>query len=348
MAPEQVRGEPADLRSDLFAFGATPYEMVSGRRAFHAPTSAETMGAILNSDPPPMSAASRAIPPALERIVRHCLEKDPKERYQSAHDLAFHLQGLLDPAEAGSEGARPSKATRLARWLVPATLVFGLGGGLLVGKPIWTNDGAAPPSFHRVTFRSGFVWSARFGPDGRTIVYGASWAGGPLEVFSTRPESPESRPLNLSNSNILSISQAGEMAVLLHADYAGGWAYRGTLARLPLEGGAPREVLNGVLWADWSPREGDLVVVREWKEKRRLEYPIGKPLYQTVGTIREPRFSPSGDLIAFLDHPIFGDDRGSVATVDRSGKVTRLTDVWKSIQGLAWAPRGNEIWFTAA
>jgi len=348
MAPEQVRGEPADHRSDLFAFGAILYEMASGRRAFQAPTSAETMSAILNSDPPPMDSGSRPVPPALERIARHCLEKDPKERYQSAHDLAFHLQGVLDPADTGSGRARSGTAVRIARWLVPATLVLGLAGGLFIGKPIWTNGAAAPPSFHRLTFRSGFVWSARFGPDGRTIVYGASWGGGPLEVYSTRPESPESRSLDLANSNILSISQSGEMAVLLHADYAGGWAYRGTLARLPLEGGAPREILNGVLWADWAPREGDLAVVREWSGKRRLEYPIGTPLYETAGTIREPRFSPSGDLIAFLDHPIFGDDRGSVAIVDRAGKVARLTGVWKSIQGLAWAPRGNEIWFTAA
>jgi Tol biopolymer transport system component len=227
-------------------------------------------------------------------------------------------------------------------------LVTGVAGGIFVGRPIWTNDAAAPPSFHRVTFRSGFVWSARFGPDGRTIVYSASWGGGPLEVYSTRPESPESRSLDLSNSNILSISQSGEMAVLLHAEYARGWAYHGTLARLPLEGGAPREILNGVLWADWAPRGGDLTVVRDLGGKRRLEYPIGTPLYETVGTIREPRFSPSGDLIAFLEHPILGDDRGSVAIVDRSGKVARLTGVWKSIQGLAWAPRGNEIWFTAA
>jgi eukaryotic-like serine/threonine-protein kinase len=348
MAPEQVRGETADHRADLFAFGAILYELASGRRAFHAPTSAETMSAILNSDPLPMSSASRPVPPALERIVRHCLEKDPRERYQSAHDLAFHLQGLLDSADAGSGRTPAGAAARLARWAVPAAVVIGLGGGLLVGKPIWIREAAAPPSFHRVTFRSGFVWSARFAPDGRTIVYSASWAGGPLETFSTRPESPESRSLGLSNSNILSISQSGEMAVLVHANYVGGWAYQGTLARLPLEGGAPREILNGVLWADWAPRGGDLAVARQWGGKCRLEYPIGTPLYETAGMIREPRFSPSGDRIAFLDQLTSTDDRGAVAILDRSGKVTRLTGLWKSVQGLCWALNGNEIWFTAA
>ncbi|MGH7681556.1 MAG: hypothetical protein ACRENN_06170, partial [Candidatus Eiseniibacteriota bacterium] len=163
-----------------------------------------------------------------------------------------------------------------------------------------------------------------------------------------RPESPESRPLNLVNANILAISSSGELAVLIGAEYAGGWAYRGTLARLPLEGGAPREILHDVTWADWAPHGDDLAVVREEGGKRRLEYPIGKLLYESAGSVLEPRFSPDGALIAFLDHPIFGDDRGGVAVVDRAGHVRRLTGGWKSIQGLAWGPNGKDLWFTAA
>jgi eukaryotic-like serine/threonine-protein kinase len=351
MAPEQVRGEPADHRSDIFAFGAILYEMVAGRRAFQAPTQAETMTAILRSDPPPMASPGRNVPSSLERIVRHCLEKDPRERYQSAHDLAFQLESALDPGEdERARRAAVAKRSPWVRWAAPAALLAGITGGLLVGPPRWLRPPDKPPAFHRVTFRPGFAWSGRFAPDGRTIVYSAAWGEAPLEVFSTRPESPESRSLGLSNASILSISRSGEMAVLLNAQYAGGWAYRGTLARLPLEGGAPREILDGVLWADWEPKGRDLAVVRdsEGKDKRRLEYPIGTVLYETSGTIREPRFSPSGDLIAFLDHPIFGDDRGSVAVVDRSGRMRRLTGVWKSIQGIAWAPDGKEVWFTAA
>ena len=346
MAPEQVRGEPADHRSDLFAFGCILYEMISGRRAFRALTAAETMTQILRSDPSPMAAPGR-VPFALERLVSHCLEKDQATRYQSAHDLAFQLEGALDPSDEERErraaGARP-----WLRWVAPAALLAGLAGGLLAGPPRWLRPPDKPPEFHRITFRPGFAWSGRFAPDGRTIVYSAAWGEAPLEIYSTRPESPESRSLGLTNASILSISKSGEMAVLLNATYGGGWAYRGTLARLPLEGGAPREVLDSVLWADWEPGGRDLAVVRVSGGERRLEYPIGKVLYKTAGTIAQPRFSPQGDLIAFLDQPIFGDDRGTVAVVDRSGKVRHLTGVWKSIQGTAWARGGKEVWFTAA
>jgi Tol biopolymer transport system component len=349
MSPEQVRGEPADHRSDIFSLGAILYELVCGRRAFKAPTGAETMAAILNAEPEPLSSDSRPVSPSVERIIRHCLEKDPRERYQSAHDLAFHLKGALELVDGRGEGAAGAASTkRPLLWAALGVMLAGVAAGIFVGRPVWTSSRPQPPAFHRLTFRSGFVWSARFAPDGRTVVYSAAWGDRPLEIFSTRPESPESRPLDLANASILSVSSSGELAVLLGAEYAGGWSYRGTLARLPLEGGAPREILHRVLWADWAPRTDQLAVVREEGGKRRLEYPIGRVLYQSAGSIREPRFSPDGETIAFLDHPIFGDDRGYVAVVDRGGKVRRLTKAWESIQGIAWGPNGKDVWFTAA
>ena len=349
MSPEQVRGGSADHRSDIFSLGAILYELISGRRAFKAPTGAETMAAILNADVAPLSSEARPVPAPLERIVRHCLEKDPRERYQSARDLSFQLKGTLEAVDgrAGDSSSGAAGRGRAFR-ITTAALLLGIAAGILVGRPIWTSTRPEPPAFHRLTFRSGFVWAARFAPDGRTVVYSAAWGIKPLEVFSTRPESPESRPLNLANANILSISSSGELAVLLGAEYAGGWAYKGTLARLPLEGGAPREILRNVTWADWKPGGDDLVVVRDEGGKRRLEYPVGKLLFESAGSIIEPRFSADGTQIAFLDHPIFGDDLGGVSVVDRGGRVRHLTQGWKSIQGLAWAPNGKDLWFTAA
>ncbi|MBV9624953.1 MAG: PD40 domain-containing protein [Acidobacteria bacterium] len=138
------------------------------------------------------------------------------------------------------------------------------------------------------------------------------------------------------------------MAVLLNSKAIGTWVSMGTLARAPLVGGAPREVLEQVQWADWSPDGNNLAVVRDYGGRNRLEFPIGKSLYETGGWIGHPRFSPKGDWIAFLDHPVQGDDRGSVALVDKAGHRKTLSTEWYTIQGLAWSGDGHEIWFTAS
>jgi serine/threonine protein kinase len=103
MSPEQVRGERADHRADIFAFGAIFYEMLTGKRAFQKPTAAETLAAILNEEPPPFSQTGLEIPPGPERIARRCLEKNREERFQSASDLAFAVQALSDPEAASTK-----------------------------------------------------------------------------------------------------------------------------------------------------------------------------------------------------------------------------------------------------
>ncbi len=133
-----------------------------------------------------------------------------------------------------------------------------------------------------------------------------------MEVFSTRVGGPESRPLGLSSTGVLAVSSAGELAISLGCEL--NWAEcRGTLARMPLAGGAPREVLEDVFYADWAPDGKNLAVVRPVEGRFRLEYPIGKVLYESPGWITYPRVSPKGDRIAFLDHPTLGEDDGSVA-----------------------------------
>ena len=343
MSPEQVRGKPADARSDIFSFGAILYEALSGKRAFRGESAADTMSAILTKEPPDLSETNRTIAPGLERLVRHCLEKNPEERFHSAHDLAFDLQALSGesgsaarPASAPGLSARRRVSVRAAVAAVLGAAILAAGGVLLSRKP------APPPTFQRLSFRRGLVWSARFAPDGQTIVYGAAWDGAPIELFSARAKSPESRPLGFGSADVLAISPQGEMAISLNRHFLIGWESSGTLAQVPLSGGAPREILENVSEAGWSPDGKTLAIAHEVGGKYRLEFPIGKVLYETAGWISLIRIAPQGDRIAFIDHPSRGDSIGSLAIVDLAGKKTILFA--RGGQGLAWVPSGKEIW----
>jgi serine/threonine protein kinase/Tol biopolymer transport system component len=348
MAPEQVRGKAADPRSDIFAFGAILYEMLSGKRAFHGDSPADTMSAILKEDPPELIETNRNVSPALERIVRHCLEKNPAERFQSARDVAFNLEALTDISTSTRGGVRAipeEPSTR--RWLLPL-----LGGLLLLGS--WAaiyrfahRDATANPTFHEVTFRSGTIWAARFAPDGQTIIYGAAWDGQPQEIFSTRFDSSDSRPVGLPAAQILSISSKGEMAISLHPTDTAAFLQTGTLARVPLAGGAPREVLDGVFWADWAPDGQSLAVIRSSPAGvPHLEFPLGKSIYEPQGWVSHVRFSPQGDWLAIADHVPGGDD-GRVVIIDPHGNRKSSSSFYSSVEGLAWTPNGKEVWFSA-
>ncbi|MBK9065212.1 MAG: protein kinase [Acidobacteria bacterium] len=350
MSPEQVKGKPADARSDIFSFGAILYEMLSGQRAFHRDSAAETMSAILREDPPDLSVTNQNIPPGLERIVRHCIEKNPEQRFHSAHDVAFALETLSTESGASPvalSSRRPAR--RFGAASLAALVVAALAVGLFAGRAIWRKGPAAPPAFKRLTFGRGPIASARFAPDGQVIVYAASWDGAQKpQLYTVRPESPESLRLALPTGRVDSISSKGDMLLLNLLKFGAGYARIGTLSQTPLSGSAARELLEDVGDADWAPEGGSFAVVRAPEWRYRLEYPAGKVLYETTGWISFPRISPKGDAVAFLDHPLFGDDRGSVAIVDRSGNKKTLSTGWESMQGVAWSPSGEEIWFTAA
>jgi len=356
MSPEQVRGQPADHRSDIFSFGVILYEMLTGQRAFQRDSSVETMSAILKEEPPDVAQTGANIPPGLERVVGHCLEKQPDERFQSARDLGFALEALSGTSSAAVSGATPAlegagrtavpppaKAVLATAVVALLTLALGYYAGHRTAGP-----GAKQAAYHRVTFGRGTVFAARFAPDGKTIAYSASWAGGPTELYTVRTEFPESRAIGLSGVNLLGVSSSGEMAVIVNGEHLPHGFYRGTLARASLSGGTPRELLNDVAWADWSADGANLAVVHLVGGKCRLEFPIGKVLYETTGWVSHPRISPKGDKIAFLDHPVWPDDRGSVAVIDLSGKKTTLSTGWASEDGLAWSPSGDEVWFSAS
>jgi serine/threonine protein kinase len=351
MAPEQVRGRPADHRADIFAFGAVFYEMLSGRRPFQGDTSIETMSAILTSEPPVLSELNHYVPPAVERVVNHCLEKKPEERFQSTRDLAFDLEALAMSTTVSTTTGRQRAITKLhlPSWFWPAIGGI-LGLAALVGAFFIGRGSGQPelPTYTQLTFRRGALWSARFSSDANTIVYSASWNGNPVDIFSTRAESTESRSLDLKEAELLAVSSSNELAILLNRSYVGHFISRGTLARIPLGGGTPREVADNVQQADWSPDGMNLAIVRYVDGKNRLEYPVGKILYETNGYIAYPRVSPKGDMIAFMDHPEQWDDRGFVAVVDLNGKKERLSGEWVQQEGLAWTPDEKEIWFTAS
>jgi Tol biopolymer transport system component len=344
MSPEQVSGEPADARSDIFSFGAILYEMLSGQRAFRGNSAADTMTAILTGDPPELSISNQSISPGLERIVRHCLEKNPEQRLHSAHDVAFALDAITGASAPSGVGAlAPARRKRMA-WVGLAAALAGaailIAGGFVAGS---RSSSVEPPTFRPVTFRRGLVSSARFAPDGQTVVYSASWEGGPDEIYQVRIGLPEPLPLNVpGGETIAGISNAGEMAVLLRGEP------KRTLARVPMTGGAPREIAEDVAAADISRDGKAFAVVRRSGGVSRLEYPIGKTIHETSGGVSSPRISPDGRRVAFFDHPLVDDDRGRLSVIEQDGRKSALTSEWASVGGLAWSPSGDEIWFAAA
>jgi serine/threonine protein kinase len=353
MSPEQASGKPVDFASDQFALGSILYEMATGRRAFQRGTSAETLTAIIREDVEPVAQQNASVPAPFRWIVERCLQKDPHERYASTRDLARdvkavreHLSEATSSEISGVVAARPARGRRpwglTAAALLGLALAFGLG--MLLQKRLAQSS---PPSYQQITFGRGTIRSARFAPDGQTIIYSAAWDDEPLKLFLKHPSSPDSLPLELPSSNLLAISPAGEMAIAVDCRSNHPGVCRGTLARAALTGGAPRDVAEGIQDADWGPDGDSLLVTRDAAGKSRIEYPIGKILYETSGHVSYARLSPRADKIAFLDHPFPADDAGTVAVIDLAGKLTTLTGRWASEHGLAWSPDGNEVWFTA-
>jgi serine/threonine protein kinase len=347
MSPEQVRGQTADTRSDLFAFGVVLYEMLSGKRAFQGATSADTMSLILKEDPPELTATGREIPPALESIVRHCLEKNPGRRFQSAQDVSFNLEQLSRSSGSATVGVAVPIRPRRTVWVLQALVgVLALTGAAFMMGRLTKNE--AKPNFQQVTFQRGRVLDARFSPDGQTILYSAAWNGEPSDVYSTRSDHPGARSLDLKGGTILAVSSTGDLAILSRVSVALNFAQIGTLAIVSLSGGAPREIAEDVSYADFSPDSTQLAIVRDLFSRGRLEYPVGKALYEFTGWLSHPRISPKGNRIAFAEHPDFDDSYGSLVVMDIAGHREVLEKDWFEILDLAWSPRGDEIWFTGS
>ncbi len=347
MAPEQVRGEPADHRADLFAFGCVLYEMLSGRRPFKRDTSIATMAAILSEEPPDMTALRPDFSPTLDRIVRRCLEKQPDNRFQSAKDLAFAIESVTGSTLAGAvvsaPANRPFGAVRWLRTGAAAAGLFLLGVALALSlrRPVES----APAFYNQATDRRGAVFHARFAPDGQSIFYSAKWGNDALAIFNAPERGRANTTLVLPDADLLAVSRSGELAVLMNHHRLTWLINQGTLARMKA-GETPRPMLEDVLEADWFPDGERLLVVREVDNLCRLElYPGGKPLCQTPGYISYPRVSPRGERVAFMVHQAPTDNRGWVVITDLAGRTNAVSGEWMAEEGLAWEPSGREVWF---
>jgi eukaryotic-like serine/threonine-protein kinase len=348
MSPEQLEGKEADARSDIFALGAVLYEMVTGKRPFDGKSQISVASAILEKDPQPISAIQPLTPPPLERVVRTCLEKNPDDRFQSARDVRLELNWIGEGAAQGApQSAEPAPATSVAwkalPWLTSAVLAVALGGAFLL-----TRSKPSDVSYSMVTFREGELGAARFSHDGNTVVYTGWWEGGPQETDTFRVGSFESRDLGVGSATIASASATDELAVLRNCERIFLLECGGTLATVDLAGGFPRDIASHIAYADWSPDGTQLMVSRISDAGTQLEYPLGHIIYQQkAGWFGRPRLSPDGTLIAFENHADIQDDEGDIDVIDLHGKETTLATGFISLEGVAWAPGGKEVWFAA-
>ena len=343
MSPEQADGHKVDARSDIFSFGAVLYEMVTGRRAFPGGSKFSTLAAVLHRDPAPFHPGEDNVPHELERVILRCLRKDPQRRWQNMADVKVALEDVLEDVETAKPGlatgaGKAKSALRMLVWT--ALIAIAIGIGAFLG---WRTLRSPQPAFERLTYRRGDVAAARFSPDGQTVLFSAQWGDEPMTILSMRAGSRESRSLGLPEGRILSISSTGEMAILIGESLASA----GTLARVPLSGGAPREVLENVNDADWSPDGSKLAVSHTVDHATRIEYPIGTVLYQKQGQPPyDLRVSPKGDLLAFFEYDdAIGDF--AVTVLDLHGKKRVLSRGWRGSLHLAWSPKGDEVWFGA-
>jgi hypothetical protein len=351
MAPEQAAADPSvDHRADIYALGLVAYEMLAGHPPFNGTTPQALVAAHMTQAPPPLAGARPSVPVDLAAVVHRCLEKRPADRYEDAAELAAALDRIgWSGTSSGTTSGTPTRPALSRRALLAGGVALGLvAAGFGGAAAVLRARPRAMPSYRRLTFRRGMIRTARFGPDFQTVLYGALWDGDVCRVYTVRPESPESSALSLPAAAPLAVSSTGEVALALGAHYRGIMTY-GTLARVPLSGGAPRELHENVKYADWSPDGRDLAIVRRVGEQDQLEFPAGNVIAKPEapgGGFSFVRVSPRGDAVAAFELTSREWLFGRVVVVDRKGAKRAVSAQYANVFGLAW--RGDEVWFTAA
>jgi hypothetical protein len=352
MSPEQATGDKkVDGRTDIYSLGCVLYEMLTGEPPFTGPNSQAIVARVLTEHARPIRAVRDTVSQQLEDAALTALQKLPADRFATAGAFAT----ALEQPHLGETALRtPDLAPRaIGYWLrIPWSW-----GGLAVAAAAFAFAGIVVhragqrqhvATFTQETYRTEAIYSARFAPDGKTIVFSSVGDTGTTpHLFIIRPEYPEAVPFGPDSTHLLAISAAGELAVLTGAQYIGHRLFIGTLATLPLGGGAPREILAGVREADWAPDGKSLAVTRSVSDVDRLEYPIGAVVARSVGGyFSDLRISPQGNRIACFEHPARGDDRGSVLIIDRRGHVIARSAPYNALEGLAWRRDGRAVFFS--
>jgi hypothetical protein len=349
MSPEQAPAKVVDFRSDQFAFGSILYELATGKRAFNGATAVDTLSAILHAEPEPIALANPAIPVPLRWAVDRCLAKDPEERYVSTRDLARELQQIRDHSSR-TEIAAPAPTVRRSVTVAARTAAAVLTGAVLGAAAAWfaLQQPAQHPAFRQLTFRREVIWGAAFAPDGH-VVYAANADGTRAHFYDLAPDALMPSALDIDADVLADISSRGELAVLRggHASPLGYWE-GGTLARVPVTGGAPRDLVKEAVGGAWDSDGSNLAVIRSVGGSWVLEYPIGHPV--SGGIYWDPRFSGRGSLFAAARVSTTAAETAEVDLTDSGGHRRTLSADWnpETLRLAGWQGDGKALWLTGS